>query len=107
MGCAMPSIPGTASRPHRRAARLSRRSFLRLLAIGSAGLVGCGLAPRAPIPSPGTLTPAPRPSLVPAPHVEAGRVIPVDDLYVKSYLRTPEPVPRENWEIMLGGQMRQ
>jgi DMSO/TMAO reductase YedYZ molybdopterin-dependent catalytic subunit len=34
-------------------------------------------------------------------------VIPVDDLYVKSYLRTPESVPRENWQILLGGQMRQ
>lgn len=34
-------------------------------------------------------------------------MIPVDDLYVKSYLRTPELVPRENWQIQLGGQMRQ
>jgi hypothetical protein len=39
--------------------------------------------------------------------VEAGRVVPVDNLYVKSYLRTPEPVPRENWQIVLGGQSRQ
>jgi DMSO/TMAO reductase YedYZ molybdopterin-dependent catalytic subunit len=39
--------------------------------------------------------------------VEAGHVIPVDDLYIKSYLRTPEPVPRENWQVLLGGQVRQ
>jgi Oxidoreductase molybdopterin binding domain/Bacterial Ig domain len=34
-------------------------------------------------------------------------VIPVDNLYVKSYLRTPEPVPHDQWQFLLGGQVRQ
>jgi DMSO/TMAO reductase YedYZ molybdopterin-dependent catalytic subunit len=38
--------------------------------------------------------------------VAAGRVIPVEDLYVQSYQRTFEPVPRDAWQLRLGGQMR-
>jgi DMSO/TMAO reductase YedYZ molybdopterin-dependent catalytic subunit len=102
----MPSSRGAESSTVRPAADLTRRSFLKLLATGSLGLASCGLAPRAATPN-SAPTPAPRPSLAPAPHVEAGRVIPVDDLYIKSYRRTPEPVPRENWQLLIGGQMRQ
>jgi DMSO/TMAO reductase YedYZ molybdopterin-dependent catalytic subunit len=37
----------------------------------------------------------------------AGRVIAVQNLYLKSYRETPMPVPRENWQVTLDGQMRQ
>ncbi len=113
MGCGMPSTPTTASRSGRPAARLSRRAFLRLLAIGGAGLAACGPARTAtspPLNAPATVgapKTAPLPTLPPAPHVEAGRVIPVDSLYVKSYIRTPESVPLEKWQWLIGGQVRQ
>jgi DMSO/TMAO reductase YedYZ molybdopterin-dependent catalytic subunit len=39
--------------------------------------------------------------------VEAGRIIPVDDLYVKSYQQTAAAVSRDDWKLLLGGQVRQ
>ena len=113
----MPSTHAIASKTATPANSLSRRTFLRLLAAAGAGLAGCGLAPRTAAPTaagkagtpaaPPLPTAATHPTLAPQPHVAAGRVIPVDSLYVKSYLRTPEPVSRDTWQWLFGGQVRQ
>jgi DMSO/TMAO reductase YedYZ molybdopterin-dependent catalytic subunit len=77
------------------------------MALGSTLLASCGLAPRAPNSTSSPLTPSPHPPLPRAPTVKAGRVIGVEDLYLKTYRQTPQRVPRENWQVQLGGQMRQ
>jgi len=52
-------------------------------------------------------SPTPRPTLPPPPKIEAGRVIPVDDLYVQSYQRTLDPVSLDTWQLQLSGQVKQ
>ena len=103
----MPSTRTAESRAVRRPSPLSRRAFLGLLAAGGAGLASCRALPRAIGPSADAPAPTPRPTLPPPPRVEAGRVIAVDNLYVKSYRHTPEPVSRDTWEWLVGGQVRQ
>jgi DMSO/TMAO reductase YedYZ molybdopterin-dependent catalytic subunit len=84
---------------------LTRRSFLRLMAYAGALLAGCGLAPRTTNTLPSLATAPPRATLPPTPSIAAGRLTPVKDLYLKTYRTTPQPVPKENWQIVLGGLM--
>ena len=109
----MPSTPATASRPTGRATGQSRRSFLRLLAVGSAALASCGLAGIPPTPlvnasaTNGPPTPPRPPALPTPPGVRSGRLSAINDLYVKSYQHTLEPISRQTWQLSLGGQVRQ
>ncbi len=69
--------------------------------------MSCGLRPRSTSPIAPAPSPPPYPTLAPPPHVEAGRVIAVDDLYVQSYQNTFQTVSRDAWQLQLGGQVRQ
>ena len=86
---------------------LSRRTFLALLGLGAAGLAGCALRGREATSTAAPPSPTPRLPLAPPPDIEAGRVIPVSDLYVQSYRSAFEPASRDTWRLEVTGQMRQ